>query len=464
MKVLLKLSALALLVVCLVLLFGLRRRASAQGTTISLTQSFCSGTPCMWTYHNNNRRDGVNPNESTITPGYFSSHTFQAITVTGLDGLIYTQPLYIHALGDSNGNVGSNGSCTGNANVVFVATENNTVYAINASTGNICWQHTLDRTSPAETAIPWMDLPTQNGNPGTDLVPEVGVTSTPVIDVNVTPPIMYVVSAHKISSPISYDHVIHAIDTTTGNEIVSSQSISSVLPASFVALAQKQRASLALSTSNGVASVYIAWASFGDSNSAGDYNGWVAEFQLNYSAVNSGNGSFSYAGNFTSEPVGNPYKGGIWMGGAAPALDPSGNVYLSAGNGTQTGSYTSGRFDHAVLKLIPSSFSTGSPGAPGDFYMPNDFLQLNGGQSNQFVCLQSSCSNGTGDAKMPNDMDMGTGGVVLLNSATSPELVSIGKEGMLYVIAYSSSTSSTTIMGGVGRLRLRELLLMVEPI
>src|SRR5271165_2994663 len=188
MKVFLRFSALAFLVVCLVLLFGLRHRVSAQGNTISLTQTFCgTTTACVWTYHNDNNRDGVNPNEGTLTPTYVKHRSFSHIVVSGLDGLIYAQPLYIHGLYGSAGTVGT---CTATQqsplNVVFVATENNTVYAIDASTGNICWHLSVDRMAPSETAIPWMDQP-QNGqnHPSTDLVPESGITSTPVIDLSV---------------------------------------------------------------------------------------------------------------------------------------------------------------------------------------------------------------------------------------------------------------------------------------
>lgn len=447
MKVLLRFSALAFLVVCLVLLFGLRNRVSAQGITISTTQSFCNGTgnttPCVWTYHNDNNRDGVNPNEATFTPS-FNFANLTATTVS-TDGLIYGQPLYIHSLHDSNGNVGS---CTGTTNVVFVATENDTVYAFNASGTNIgqrCWIRLLDR-STGQTAITWHDLPTDsNGNPATDLVPEVGTTSTPVIDLNVTPPIMYVLTAHKQvigQSAITYDHVLHAIDTTTGNEIVTGQSVSSALGTNFVPLAQKQRASLALSYSGGVATVFVIWAGFNDSNSAGNYNGWVAQFQLQYSPL----GSLTYVGSFTSEPAGAADKGGTWMGGAAPAIDSSGNIYVGVGNGTLhlSDGFNTARRDNSVVKIAPGILSSSTSPSKADYYTPNVFKALNFGASN--LCVSSDCSQKI--QTLPGDMDMGTGGVVLLSPTPAyPELVSTGKEGMFYTLFYSPTANGQ--MGGL---------------
>jgi hypothetical protein len=234
-------TAPASLAACLILLLGFPHPASAQGGfTISTTQTFCTSTnPCVATYHNDVSRDGVNQNETTLTPKYVKSHTFGTTTVS-TDGLIYAQPLYIHGLyGAGSGNVGS---CTATkqspVNVVFVATENNSVYAFDTS-GNKCWQAALDRSAPAESAVGLGNFQLDvNSNPVTDLVPQSGITGTPVIDINVTPPILYVVTAHQINNG-GFDHVIHAIDATTGSEVVTGQSIGVKLGTNFYSIAQR---------------------------------------------------------------------------------------------------------------------------------------------------------------------------------------------------------------------------------
>jgi len=117
MKVFLR--ALVVLAVALVCFLAVRH-VSAQGGGVSITQTFClSGTPCVSTYHNDNNRDDVNPNETIFTPTYVSSHTFSAMTYA-TDGLIYAQPLFITGLNGSNEKVGA---CPSPANIAFVATE-----------------------------------------------------------------------------------------------------------------------------------------------------------------------------------------------------------------------------------------------------------------------------------------------------------------------------------------------------
>src|ERR1700721_3824813 len=116
-------------------------RVGAEAGGVSLTPTFClSGTPCVTTYHNTNSRAGVNPNETVFSP---RTHFDKLSSVTyPTDGLIYAQPLFIKGLKGSNGTVGT---CASPANIVFVATENNSVYAVEAQSmqppaGNSCWQ------------------------------------------------------------------------------------------------------------------------------------------------------------------------------------------------------------------------------------------------------------------------------------------------------------------------------------
>jgi hypothetical protein len=433
-------TVVAILSLLLICLFSLPHSALAQARkpTLSPSKTFCAGKlPCVPTFHNNNNRDGVNPHETVLSPATNFSNLAAKTVVT--DGLIYTQPLYIHRLVGANGKVGT---CGGSINTVFVATENNTVYGINAENGRKCWHILLD---PTEKPIPSSAIMGPEGTPCTEIVPEEGISGTPVIDTTVTPPILYVLTRHQVGGGTSYRQLLHAIDTTTGLEVVPAADIAPLLGQDFDALVQRQRPGLALyNPSAGMANVYVAWGSQCDSNFSGNYNGWVSEFQLNYS--NLGNG-FASLGTFTTEPrTGKTKFGGIWMSGAAPSVDGNGNVYLAVGNGgVKAPSQQSGQWGESVLKLLTGTSPTNGPQVT-DYYTPNDYPELNYGK--RMVCFGSGPPCPAGQLlSIDADMDVGSGGVVLMPSASTSELVALGKQGMLYVIPYSASSGST--MGGL---------------
>jgi hypothetical protein len=279
-----------LVAVFLICFLALWHRVHAQGGGFitSTSSTFCTGTNnCVLTYHNDNNRDGVQSDETQLTQSHVQSG-LSLVQAPTTDGLIFGQPLYIHGLDGSGHKVGT---CTSPLNVVLVATENNSVYAFDASGNNSspCWKTNFNQTN--ETAIPFVAMPNDaNGYPCTDIIPELGITSTPVIDASVTPPVMYVASQHQItiSGVITYDQRLHALNTVNGNELPAGYAdISSTLGSSFNTLEQNQRAGVALFTTTNssgdpVAQVYVASGSHCDSNSTtlGNYNGWVAEFQL----------------------------------------------------------------------------------------------------------------------------------------------------------------------------------------
>jgi len=416
-------------------LFALSSGVSAQ--TITLSQSFCSGTtPCVLTYHNDNTRDGVNPNETRFTPS-FSFSSLSATTVS-VDGLVYAQPLYVHSL--HSGSNGSVGSCAAGTNVVFVATENNSVYAINAVNGSTCWQHHFQTGFFPETPIPYTKLATNpSGGYCYNLLPQAGITSTPVIDVSITPPVLYAVSSHMVtlSGGTTYSQILHALDATSGSELAYTD-LTSDLGSSFVLRVENQRPALALSkASNALANVYVAWASNCDYSTVDGtnypYDGWVAGLQPNYSSVGTG---FSLLGTFTSEPTGGTYEGGIWMAGSGPAIDSQGNVYVAVGNGDAPPTSSAAKYGDSIVKVSSSL-------AEQDYYTPNDFAQLALGSGSNPICFAPACPPGQ-TYDIHADSDMGTGGVVLLSSS---ELVSVGKQGMMYVVPYSATANSK--MGGL---------------
>jgi hypothetical protein len=247
--------------------------------------------------------------------------------------------------------------------------------------------------------------------------------------------VLYVVSNHKIaygSGPV-YSQRLHAVDATSGSEF-SYVDIGPALGSSFYPLVENQRPGLALSKSSStLANVYIAWASNCDFGVSGHpYDGWVAGFQINYSAPSSG---FSLLGSFTTEPTGTTtHEGGIWMAGGAPAIDSSGNVYVAVGNGdVSPPSSSSGEWGNSIIKLSSSLSEL-------DYYTPNDYSQLDSGGA---VCFYTSCPpNST--TVLAQDTDMGTAGVVLLSSS---QLISVGKQGMAYLVPYSATGNG--IMGGL---------------
>ena len=139
---------------CLMALLTVTSGVSAQNQPIPnvvVNQTFCTSStaPCVLTYHNDNNRDGVNPIETRFTSTFFQTHSLAA-TAVAVDGLIYAQPLYIHQLSGITAGVGT--GCGSATNVVFVATENNSVYAINAQTVGVCWQHGFTTPGPPSRA------------------------------------------------------------------------------------------------------------------------------------------------------------------------------------------------------------------------------------------------------------------------------------------------------------------------
>ena len=166
-----------------------------------------------------------------------------------------------------------------------------------------------------------------------DITPEVGVTGTPVIDP--ASGILYVVSKSVNAAGTTFYQRLHAIDTATGKEKSASPVlIQGTYPGTgdggstdtFSAQQQNQRAGLALV--NGT--VYIAWASHEDNP---PYYGWVMGYRY-------GTSGFSQTAVLNVTP--NVLSGGIWMSGGAPAVDPSGNLYLITGNGDFDVTNTSG--------------------------------------------------------------------------------------------------------------------------
>jgi fibronectin type 3 domain-containing protein len=359
------------------------------------------------TYHNDLSRDGANTHEFALTTATVKTATFGKLFSCTTDGAIYAQPLWI-----------SNLTIAGvKHNVIIVATQHNSVYAFDAD-ANPCvtlWQAKLTDTAhggtATETSVPSGPPGNLVGNGFGDIAPEVGVTGTPVIDPSTST--LYVVSKSVIpsGSPTFFQR-LHALDLTTGSEKLGGPvSITSAItfPGNFdggstVAFdprTENQRPGLALV--NGV--VYISWASHEDRD---QYHGWVIGFSASTLALVP-NAVFNSTPNVVN---GAGYaRGGIWMGGGAPAADSSFNLYFLTGNGTFDAASGGSNYGDSTMKL-----STTAGFAVADWFTPADQSNLDG-----------------------NDTDHGSGGAaILINLPAGNFVIGGGKEGNLFLLNCSA--------------------------
>jgi len=343
------------------------------------------------TYHNDLARDGANTHEFALTTASVTTATFGKLFSCQVDGEVFAQPLWV-----ANLSIGG-----GTHNVIFVATQNDSVYAFDAD-AKPCqqyWQKSF--LGAGVIAVPFADTGTD------DINKKIGITGTPVIDPVTNT--LYVVAKTKEGSA-NYHQRLHALSVIDGSEkfggpvdITSAITVpgsgdtgdSSVGCTStpgnvpFCPLREGQRPGLALV--NGI--VYVSWASHGDNQ---PYHGWMMGFNANTLAL---------ASKFNDSPDGR--EGGIWMAGGAPAIDASNNLYVITGNG---------------------DFNANSATAPNQDY-GDSFLRLT---SSLTVADYFSPSNqGALDAA---DLDLGSGGAVILvdlpASAPHPHLLVGGGKGL----------------------------------
>jgi len=367
----------------------------------------------VYTYHNDQGRDGANTHEYALTPTNVNTSTFGKLFSCTVDGAVYAQPLWV-----ANLTIGG-----ARHNVVFVTTAHDSLYAFDADASPCVqlWQVSLIDArhggTAGEVTVPSGTTGYYVGRGEGSNAPEVGAMSTPVIDP--ASGTLYVVS--KSMSPgmppptTSYYQRLHAIDISTGNEKTGSPvAITASFPGTssggtsvtFSARQEKQTAALALV--NGT--VYIAWSSHADVQ---PFSGWI----MGYTYEGSG---FTQTAVLDTTP--DASEGGVWMGGGAPPADLSGNLYVTTGNG---------RLD--VTNSTPPNHDYG-----------DCVLQLNGhlGISSWFAPSDEL-------SEYQGDQDFSSGGAALvLNLATGSVkhlVVAGGKRGRLYLLNGDS-------MGGLGDL------------
>ena len=338
------------------------------------------------TYYNDNSRTGHNVNETVLKPSNVNSTQFGKLFSTTVDGYVYAQPLYVPNVRNIAG---------GTHNVLYIATEHDSVYAIDADSGSALWQKSFIKPSAGITTVPNADVSCTN------LKTEIGITSTPVIDPETGT--IYLVAETKENG--IYRQRLHAIDIVTkaekfGGPVVIAATVNGTGDGStggkisFDPLREQNRPGLLLQNGH----VVIAWTSHCD---IGPYHGWVMSY---------GASTLAQEAVFNSSPKGG--QGGIWMSGDGVAADSNGNLYFATGNGTYDGAAQS-NYGDSIVKL---SGPNGGIFKVADWFTPHNQASLNGG-----------------------DTDLGSGGVLLLPNlpAGSPHphlLVQMGKEGTMYLI------------------------------
>ncbi|MDE2207662.1 MAG: PQQ-binding-like beta-propeller repeat protein, partial [Armatimonadetes bacterium] len=364
-------------------------------------------------YHNDFGRTGANQNESTLTLANVNPTDFGKLFQHNVDGQIYAQPLYVPHVAITNPQTGA----VVYHNVVYVATEHDSVYAFDAD-NNIgdnagpLWEANFDFPQIGITPMPSDDVNSD------DIYPEIGITGTPVI--SLSGHTLYVV-ATTLEPDGAHQH-LHALDLGTGYEQSNSPvDISASVPGvgdgtdgngnvPFDPLWENQRAALQLWGNT----LYIAWGSHGDNI---PYHGWVLAYDATTLQL-TGAWNSSPNGVTTINPDGStgpPAGGGIWMGGGGITLDKNGNLFLATGNGIFDADPTffSGgtEYGDSVLKL---NFNTETGFNVADYFTPYNQDVLNSA-----------------------DLDLGSAAPMLLPDqpgAHPHELIQVGKEGTIYVI------------------------------
>jgi hypothetical protein len=392
--------------------------------SLLLSPTLGLGQTSVVTYHYDNFRTGQNLQEIFLTPANVNSNQFRRLFSQPVDGQVYAQPLYLPNLSIPG---------QGLHNVVFTATQNDSVYAFDAddnqgANASSFWHaNLLDAAHGATqgaTTVPkadagWCD----------DITPQIGITSTPVIDPS-SGTIFVVAKSKEISSGVShYVQRLHALDVTSGAEKAGSPVVigdttiggadggftnntaisvpgkgdgSDGTTLRFNALRQNQRAALLLQ--NGI--LYIASGSHCDGT---PFHGWVIAYDAKALAV---------AAQFSATPNGS--DGGVWMEGAGLAADDANNLFFATGNGTFDTTLDAKRFPglqdfgDSILKLDAHLNVL-------DYFTPFN---------------QDSLNNG--------DVDLGSGGVLLLpdQPGSHPHLLAeAGKQGTVYLLDRDQMTT-----------------------
>jgi Immunoglobulin domain/PQQ enzyme repeat len=340
------------------------------------------------TYKYDLNRSGLNPAESTLTLANVASATFGLLRTLSVDGRVDAQPLYLSQLSVAGAS----------HNAVFAATEHDSVYAFDADTGAVLWHVSLLAAGESTS-----------GNQGcSQISPEIGITSTPVIDRSAGAHGTIYAVAMSIDSKSIYHQRLHALDLTTGAELLGGpMEISASYPTSsgtnsFNPGQHAERAALLLL--NGT--IYTSWTSHCDGQ---PYSGWIIAFAQSSLAIS---GALNVAANSSAGPA-------IWMSGGGPGADAAGNLYLLTANG-------------AFETTLDAN------GFPGLKDFGNSFLKISSAGAGLSVLDYFAMSNEVAESNA--DQDLGSGGEMLLPDLTDSSnnvrhlVIGAGKDGNIYLV------------------------------
>jgi hypothetical protein len=356
-------------------------------------------TSDVLTYHNDNGRTGQNLNEEILSPANVNTNHFGKLWVLKADGLVDAQPLYA---------AGVSIPLKGMRNVVFIATEHDSVYAYDADSTNLFWQVSMLGTNEM----------TSDDRGCSQVTPEIGITSTPVIDRQLGPNgTIFVVAMSKqvTNSTTVYFQRLHALDLATGTNRLPAVTVAAQYPGTgdnrvgtnvvFDPSQYKERCGLLLL--GGV--IYTAWASHCDIR---PYTGWIIGYDEHTLAQTS-------VLNIT--PNGN--ESAIWMSGAGLATDAASNIYFLAGNGT---------FDTALT----------TNGFPIENDYGNAFIKLS--TTNNQLTVADYFDMYDTVSESDKDTDLGSGGALVLPDMLDGQghirqlAVGAGKDSNLYLVDRSN--------------------------
>lgn len=371
--------------------FGLTAEGSSQSSeagkgsasNVALAAGGIS-IPSVLTQHNDTNRTGANLQETILNTSNVNSNSFGKLFTRTVDGGIYAQPLYIPYL-----RIGGR-----TRNVVFVATQNNSIYAFDAddpAASSPLWQINLGTPAPKDDFG-------QNCGTYNDFAGNVGAISTPVIDPATNT--MYVVNLKKVSGV--YSHQIHRLDILTGQEKSGSPvTISATVPGSgdgssggnqtFNSAKELQRTGLLLANGK----IYFGFSGYCDT---GPYHGWI----FAYNATN-----LTQSAVFNTTP--NGWSGGTWQAGGGLNADSNGNIYLMVGNGAFDANTGGPDYGNAFMKFDQNLTVL-------DYFTPFNVQSLN-----------------------DQDLDLGSSGIAMIPGTNY--MVGGGKEGKLFLV-------DTTDLGG----------------
>ena len=337
--------------------------------------------------------------ETTLTPANVNPSQFGRIGTFQADGIVMAQPLYVE---------GVDMGASGTHDLVIVATEHDSIYAFDADDpdGDSLWERHYVDAANGITTMP------DNFGGRTTVGGEIGITGTPFIDA--TTGVMYFVTILEDNG--TPQQWLRAIDIRTGNDYgPGSMQIAASVPGDGKGSVNGQIAfdpsihnnRMGLTEVNGA--LIIGWSSFSD---YGVYHGWLMAYDPSslaqlavfnptpqYQAVDAANGIADHGGG-----------AGIWQGGAAPAVDASGYIYLNTADGSFNADQGGNNYGDSMLKLQ----FTGNSFQVVDWFTPFDA-----------ACIDK------------DDIELGSGGVALLPTAITngaKMAMSDDKEGRFFLV------------------------------